>query len=577
MRYLALASDYDGTLAHDGKVDDRTVAALEKWRAGGRHLILVTGRELPELLESFPQINLFELAVVENGALLYNPASREEHPLAEAPPAVFIEALRSRGVSPLSAGRCIVATWDSQQEKVLDAIRELGLELQMIFNKGSLMVLPSGVNKATGLCRALEELGLSTHNTIAAGDAENDHAMLSSCECGVAVANALPTLKERADLVTEHSRGAGIVELIDRVLKDELAGLNLDRHDLVIGRSGPDPVRIKPDGAGLLLAGPSGSGKSTLSTTILERFLNSGYQFCVVDPEGDYQTLEGATLVGDPRRAPMVDEVVEQLSRSTRSLVVNLLGVPLNDRPRFFASLGPGIEDLRTRKGRPHWMVIDEAHHLMPARPGVAWNGPRPAATLMITVHPDQMAPEALEAVDVVIAVGQSPENTLDSFRTALHLNRPPFHPVKLEKGQALAWYRRPDALVRFDIDQPRGERQRHRRKYAEGELPEESSFYFRGPDGRLKLRAHNLMFFVQIASGVDDDTWAHHLRRHDYSTWFRGPIKDAELAEAVEAIENNEDLTPQESREAVRKAIEERFTLPARQASGIYDTSGRQ
>ena len=46
MHYLALASDYDGTLATDGRVDNATIAALERLRDSGRRLLLVTGREL---------------------------------------------------------------------------------------------------------------------------------------------------------------------------------------------------------------------------------------------------------------------------------------------------------------------------------------------------------------------------------------------------------------------------------------------------------------------------------------------------------------------------------------------------
>ena len=219
MRYLALATDYDGTLAHDGRVDEPTLAALERLRESGRKLILVTGRELDELLGIFPQIDLFDRVVAENGALLYRPETREEKVLGERPPDAFVEALRERGVEPISVGRVIVATWEPHETAVLEAIRDLGLELQVIFNKGAVMVLPSGVNKATGLAAALDELGLSPHNVVGVGDAENDHAFLTLCEFAAAVANALPMLKERADLVTRGDHGAGVVELIDQLIE----------------------------------------------------------------------------------------------------------------------------------------------------------------------------------------------------------------------------------------------------------------------------------------------------------------------------------------------------------------------
>ncbi len=225
MRYLALATDYDGTLASDGRVNEDTLAALERLRNSGRKLILVTGRELDDLLHVFPQIDRFDRVVAENGALLYRPATREEKRLGDRPPQEFIKVLRERGVNPLSVGRVIVATWHPHETTVLEAIRDLGLELQVIFNKDAVMVLPLGVNKASGLSVALSELGLSPHNTVGVGDAENDRALLNLCGCGVAVANALPMLKESADFVTKGDRGAGVIELIDRLVASDLSEL----------------------------------------------------------------------------------------------------------------------------------------------------------------------------------------------------------------------------------------------------------------------------------------------------------------------------------------------------------------
>ncbi|AFZ18186.1 HAD family hydrolase [Allocoleopsis franciscana] len=225
MHYLALATDYDGTLASDGRVNKETLAALDRLRDSGRKLILVTGRHLDDLLNVFPEINLCEWVVVENGALLYQPATREEKPLGAPPPEEFVKALQQRGVDPLTVGRVIVATWHPHENTVLDVIRDLGLEYQVIFNKGAVMVLPSGVNKASGLSAVLKELGLPPHNTVAIGDAENDQAFLDFCGCGVAVANALPMLKEHADFVTKGDRGAGVVELIDKLIASDLAEL----------------------------------------------------------------------------------------------------------------------------------------------------------------------------------------------------------------------------------------------------------------------------------------------------------------------------------------------------------------
>jgi HAD superfamily hydrolase (TIGR01484 family) len=221
MRYHVLACDYDGTLARDGHVDKTTLSALERLLASGRKLVLVTGRELDELLGLFPEIRLFARVVAENGALLYRPAGNEETLLCTPPPEDFLNALRERGVTPVSRGRAIVATWRPQETVVLRTIHDLGLELQVIFNKDAVMVLPSGVNKATGLTAALKELGIDPHEAVGVGDAENDHSFLNLCACGAAVANALPAVKETADVVLTADHGAGVVELIERLLTHE--------------------------------------------------------------------------------------------------------------------------------------------------------------------------------------------------------------------------------------------------------------------------------------------------------------------------------------------------------------------
>ena len=236
MRYLALATDYDGTLAHHGRVDGAAVAALARLKESGRKLILVTGRELPELLGIFPEIGLCDLVVAENGALLYRPHDRTEKVLAEPPPPEFIDRLRSYGAERVSVGSVIVATWEPHQDAALRAIHDLGLELQVIFNKGAVMILPTGVNKATGLEAALAELGLSKHQLVGVGDAENDHAFLSFCEFSAAVANALPSVMEHVDLVTSKDHGAGVAELIGRLLEDDL-------HSVPHLRSGQDIAR----------------------------------------------------------------------------------------------------------------------------------------------------------------------------------------------------------------------------------------------------------------------------------------------------------------------------------------------
>jgi hydroxymethylpyrimidine pyrophosphatase-like HAD family hydrolase len=221
MRYRALATDFDGTLAFDGKVEDLTLAALQRARAAGLKLVMVTGRELSDLFNTFPHSQLFDRVVAENGALVFDPAAKTTKILSPPPPSQLVRRLAERQI-PFSAGHSIVATVEPYEASVLEAIRDLGLEWHVIFNKGSVMALPSNITKATGLEPALAELGLSAAETVGIGDAENDHAFLQACGLGVAVANALPALKDTADLVTDGARGAGVMEILDRILRDDL-------------------------------------------------------------------------------------------------------------------------------------------------------------------------------------------------------------------------------------------------------------------------------------------------------------------------------------------------------------------
>lgn len=250
MYIVCLATDYDGTLAHDGVVEDATIDALLRLKRSGRKVVLVTGRELPDLARVFPRLDLFDRVVAENGALLFNPATKQERPLGPEPSPEFIDLLRKKGV-PLSVGSTIVATWEPHESEVLDAIRDLGLELQITFNKGAVMVLPAGINKASGLKAALDDLGLSAHNVVAVGDAENDHAFMQASGFAVAVANALPAIKEEADLVTAGARGAGVTELIARLVEEDAdAFAPFKERGLVQRRSGRTASRSSSAGTG---------------------------------------------------------------------------------------------------------------------------------------------------------------------------------------------------------------------------------------------------------------------------------------------------------------------------------------
>lgn len=566
MYLIAFATDYDGTLAHHGRVDEPTIAALERLKASGRKLLMVTGRELPDLQRVFDRLDLFDLVVAENGALLYFPDTQEERLVGEPPPAALVDALQAAGVSPLSVGRGIIATWEPNGPNILETIRDLGLEWQIIFNKGAVMVLPPGVNKATGLRAGLQALKLSPLNVVAIGDAENDHAFLTASGCSIAVANALDAIKETADLVTASDHGAGVIEAIDALIaeRSELAASAAKRREIVIGAHDPDAT-LNADGGGVLIAGSSGFGKSTLASALIEKLMAQGYQLCVLDPEGDYQELEEAIVLGDAKHEPVVHEARDVLDEpDAPPLVVNMLGLKVQDRPVFFQEMIASVCDLRSKTARPHWLLVDEAHHMLPVDKGPA-SDTLPsdlAAVIYVTVHPDQMSPAALQSVQTVLAVGPKAGEVLASFARAVGVEAPVI-PEGPGQEAVLYWNRGSGAGPRWvHPDQPAQERKRHTRKYAEGELGEDKSFYFRGPEGALNLRAQNLMMFLQMADGVDDATWLHHLHRGDYARWFRTAIKDDELADQAEALQDGADAKA--TRTAVRELIERSYTGPA-------------
>ena len=580
MHFLVLATDYDGTLAHDGLVSDKTIAALERLRNSGRRIVLVTGRHLPDLCKIFPRLALFDRVIVENGGVLYRPETREEKPLCPPPNEPFVKLLRQRNI-PFSVGRTIVATWQPHDADVLGAIRDLGLDLQVIFNKGSVMVLPSGVNKGTGLHAALNELGVSYHNVVSVGDAENDLSFMRLSACSVAVANALASLKEHADVVIAKPRGEGVTELIEELIKDDFARCDrkLSRHSISLGQrvaESPAPdngheegkqLLVSPRGASILIAGPSASGKSTAVAGILEELVQHGYQFCLIDPEGDYDGFTDALSFGSAKEPPDSKAVFRALEFPKQSVVVNLLGVKMDDRAGTFAGLLPHIIDLRARSARPHWLVIDEAHHLLPSSwtPANATVPQLLESTILITVHPEHVAKAALQSIDTVMAIGKTPEKIFRAFAEAIEIKLPSPEGFELEQGEALVWFpQRREAVVRVKAPRSMRERLRHMRQYAEGELSPDQSFYFRGPESKLNLRAQNLKTFLQLAEGVDDDTWMFHLRKGDYSAWFETMIKDNELKRQTAEIEHDQNVSAHESRERIKQAVEARYTAPA-------------
>ena len=573
MRYHLLATDYDGTIATDGRVTAGTLAALRAVLATGRRLVLVTGRELDELMSVHPDLSIFERVVAENGALLYRPATKERRRLAEPPPPRFLAALRQRGVAPLSAGEVIVATREPHEAAVLEAIRELGLELQVIFNKGAVMILPAGVNKATGLTAALEELKISPHNVVGVGDAENDHSFLKLCERSAAVGGALPAIRDTADLILRGDAGAGVDELAAELIATDLeATRSPDSQQLTFGVDEHGmPVTLEPYGDCILVCGASASGKSTVARRVVESLHELSYQFCIIDPEGDYEEQPGAVVIGKPDAEPRREEVVQLLEDYGVNGVVCMTGVPISDRPPLLLGAADGSVAAaralrptalaRHRRGAPPaaGRVGNSEHPAAgDARQRAARDGPSRAACRRRCRSASRSSSPSGRRLPS--CCDSSPRCAACRCRqsSSARLAKP------VEVGEVLLWSLPTTSCRRVRIEPPSAEQRRHTRKYAVGQLPPDRSFYFRGPEGKLNLRAQNLLQFLEVAAGrrrrhVDVSLPARRLlalvpRRHQGS----------ELAAAAAAVERDRFLSRDNALAALRTAVESRYTLPA-------------
>ena len=183
---------------------------------------------------------------------------------------------------------------------------------------------------------------------------------------------------------------------------------------------------------------------------------------------------------------------------------------------------------------------------------------------VLVTVHPDQLSPAALANVKLMMAVGEAPKEKIEMLARQLGRTPPRLLQGPASPEKALVWNVDSAEAAFVPRPKPQGERRRHIRKYAEGQLGEDKSFYFRGGGNKLNLRAHNLSMFMQIAEGVDDATWLHHLQAGDYSRWFREAIKDADLAAEVQEAEAVLQSDAPLSRGRILSAIERRYTAPA-------------
>ncbi len=516
----AFATDLDGTLTHGDGVAPETLDALQDARASGIATILVTGRITDDLDDHFPGLRqAFDAVVTENGAVLETPETMTQ--LAPEVDHELEARARSLGID-LRAGRSVIECSAHHATACLDLISELGVDAQLLRNRDRLMILPAGVSKRSGLLSALHELGLSPHNVLAVGDAENDLALLDTAEIAVAVANAVPSVKDHADLVLDEEDGAGVVSLLRGPL---LRGGHLvpsSRHDVVIGtHADGSPVRVPATLANVLVRGESGSGKSHLAGLLAEQWVRAGYTVLVIDVEGDYHGLEHlvdvVVLEGSP--PPESHELLRLLRQRSISVVLDLSLMNQDEATDYLRHLAGIIDAERSAWGLPHWVVIDEAH--TPLGLGGAMEGllrPGDEGYCLVTYRPEDLPEAVLRDMDVVITTRAGGRT---DRRTAL---------VRRAGGSERS----------FTVAGRRTPHVRHWHKYLGAPLPREHWFRFVDERGTIIATAENVETFLRTIELLDPAVLDGHLARGDISRWLAGCLQDHRLATEATAIERD-------------------------------------
>ncbi len=576
------ATDLDGTLTRDGTIPPSTWAMLRTAKRAGMILFLITGRRLDSFLTLGPFEELFEAIIAENGAVVYFP-KRD----AIALPfgrlgADLLGRLYTLDI-PLELGSSIVATVLPHDEAIFRALREQRSAVTVEYNRSAVMLLPVGASKGSGLLYALDELGYSAHNVVACGDAENDHSLFEAAELGVAVANAQPGLRRTADIVLDLPGAAGIERLLQDLIDGEVpANSPRPARGLRVGnRVSGAPVFIDPFAlieTNLGITGSSGSGKSWVAGLLAEELFKQKYQLCIVDPEGDYRVLASAPrtlLLGRPDLPlPSVGEVINLVEWNNVSLVLDLSQYEIDARLAYMDEFLRALRDLRARRGRPHYFLIDEVQSFCPTEGGpltdllqeaMQWGG-----FALISYRFSQVAPAIRNKLHHFLVNRLAAPEEIDAIRTWLvdpagngtdldHLST-------LAKGR-MQLFSRPDArrltetpdVVSIEMGERRSHHVRHLHKYLRAPLPWHKRFFFGLPDGRTIGNAANLWEFREQLEQAPLASLEHHAARGDFSRWIIDVLHDEELARRITNLEWRS-LPPETLRTELLQPVIERY-----------------
>lgn len=547
MKLCVLALDYDGTIARDGRAHPAVVTSIREARSRGLTVVLVTGRRLPELRRALAEDDLFDAIVAENGAVLAFSNGRTRV-LGQPPSRELLGDLCARQIE-CAFGECVIEADAGAAPQILDAIRKLELPLMLAFNRSRVMVLPQGINKATGLREALNTMRLSLHNCIAIGDAENDCVLLEACEIGVAVGWGSPALQKLADHVLPGDGPEALAGYIREVsMHSKLPPHRADRRRILLGDTIDGPLETAIHGRNILIAGDPRSGKSWISGLFCEQLLLHGYCLCVIDPEGDYATLEwlpGVVVFGGDESPPRLSDVARALRHPDTSLVIDLAALTHEEKLGYVAELLPMLASLRRGIGLPHWIVVDEAHYFLSQPEAAQSLDFELAAYVLVTYRPSHIHPELLAAVETILCTPLTDPAEVRALTTLCAAG-----------GAGAAWA---EVLASLGIDEaswlPRNPAQgalprrfritprltshvRHRAKYLDVPMPGERAFHFTCNGRNMGPPARTLKEFVQIQRRLPLEALAGHAGRGDFSRWIATVFGDQPLADAIRKVE---------------------------------------
>jgi hydroxymethylpyrimidine pyrophosphatase-like HAD family hydrolase len=573
MKFGVLALDYDGTIARDGWLDPDVRAAIGEARSSGLAVVIVTGRILSELRQFAGDLKFVDAVVAENGAVLDFPNGHSRL-LGNPPPPVFLEELKRRNLE-FKAGQCVVELDASSAPQVLAAIRELELPLSLLFNRGRLMVLPQGISKGIGLREALGTLRLSAHNAVGIGDAENDHDLLSACEIGLAVQWGSQGLQKTADGLLEGSGPAAVAGYIRGAMSDlRLPPERIGKHRLQLGmREDGRALALAVRGRNAVIAGDPRSGKSWVTGLACEQLILQGYSVCVIDPEGDYRTLEtlpGVVVFGGEDPPPELPDLARVLRHPDMSVVLDLSHGAYQDKVSYMKSLLPMLAAFRRSTGLPHRIVIDEAHYFL-HEPNVRelldlTLGAYTLVTYRLSdVHPDIR--KAIEGLIVKRTTEPSEIQTLlemtgrtgvqSECRQAL---------ATLEMGQAILMpglEESGEKMVRFQLLPRLTSHVRHKAKYLDVRLLQEQGFEFTDEGVAIGAPARTLKEFVLSLTLCPVSVIDGHAERGDFSRWIGDVFRDHFLASDIRKVEQRHRLGHiRDLSNSIVKLIQERYEV---------------